>query len=118
MVDAETLLELERRLWNADEAVYENVLAANAVMVFPEPTGVLDRAAVLESLGDGDRWSSLDVSDVRSLSVDDDVTQVVYEAVAERSADGSEYRALVTSTYHRQDGEWRLVSHQQTPVSS
>jgi ketosteroid isomerase-like protein len=116
MVDSDQLLNQERRLWNADADDYRDVLADDAVMVFPAPTGVLDRDAVLDSLGDGDRWRTLDVHDERVLKVDDDVVQVVYEADAERAADGSAYRALASSTYRRDGDDWLLVSHQQTPL--
>jgi hypothetical protein len=38
------------------EEFFEDVLSENAVMVFPAPTGVLDRSTVLDSLGGADRW--------------------------------------------------------------
>lgn len=112
----ESLLELERQLWNADEAFYRDTLSEDAVMVFPEPTGVLDRSSVLESLGGADRWRRIEFEDERLVEVDDAVVQLVYRAVAERSGDGSEYTAFITTTYVRTNGSWRLVSHQQTPI--
>jgi hypothetical protein len=111
-----SLLELERQLWNADEEFYRDTLSEDAVMVFPEPTGILDRSAVLESLGGADRWRRIEFDDERLLNIGDDSFQLVYLAVAERSEDGSEYTAFITSTYVRADGSWRLSSHQQTPV--
>jgi hypothetical protein len=112
----ESLLELERQLWHADEEFYRDTLSEDAVMVFPEPTGILERSTVLESLGGADRWRRVEFDDERLLEVDDDVFQLVYRAVAERSGDGSEYTALITTTYVRANGSWRLLSHQQTPV--
>jgi len=112
----ESLLELERQLWNADEEFYRDKLSEDAVMVFPEPTGILDRSAVLESLGGADRWRRIEFDDERLLKIDDDIFQLVYRAVAERSEDGSEYTAFITTTYVRADGSWRLSSHQQTPL--
>jgi len=114
MATKASLLELERRLWHADAAVYGEMLSDDAVMVFPEPTGLLGRSEVLQSLGDGDRWRSIEFSDERLVEVTEDVVQLVYRAVAERSEDGSEYSALVTTTYLREDESWTLVSHQQT----
>jgi hypothetical protein len=113
----ESLLALERRLWNADEDTYRDVLAEEAVMVFPEPTGVLERAEILESVASGDRWRRVEFTGDRTLEVDDGVVQLVYEARAERREGGSTYEALVTSTYVREDGSWKLTSHQQTPTS-
>jgi hypothetical protein len=112
----ESILELERRLWNADEEFYRETLSENAVMVFPEPTGILERSAVLESLGGADRWDRVEFDDERLLDVEDDTVQLLYRAVAERSEDGSEYTAFITTTYVEADGSWRLVSHQQTPI--
>jgi hypothetical protein len=112
----ETLLELERQLWNADEEFYRETLSEDAVMVFPDPTGILERSAVLESLGGADRWRRVEFDDERLVEVDDDVLQLVYRAVAERSGDGSEYTALITTTYVTAGGSWQLLTHQQTPV--
>lgn len=112
----ESLLELEHQLWNADEEFYRRTLLDDAVMVFPEPTGILERSDILEWLGGGDRWSRIDFSDERLVEIDEDIVQVVYRAVAERSEDGSEYSALITTTYVRENRSWRLVSHQQTPA--
>ena len=112
----ESLLELERQLWNADEEFYRDTLSEDAVMVFPEPTGILERSAVLESLGGADRWRRIEFDAERLLEVDDDVVQLVYRAVAERNEDGSEYTALITTTYVEANGSWQLLTHQQTPV--
>ncbi len=45
----------------------------------------------------------------------DQAAAVVYRVVAHHG--GAEpYRALISSTYVRADGAWRLVLHQQTPA--
>ena len=112
----ESLLELERQFWNADEEFYQETLSTDAVMVFPEPTGILERSAVLESLTGTDRWGRIEFDEERVIEVDDNIFQLVYRAVAERSDDGSKYTALITTTYVEASGSWRLVSHQQTPI--
>jgi len=112
----ESLLELERQLWNADEEFYRETLSEDAVLVFPEPTGILDRSAVLESLGGANRWACIEFQDERLIEVEDDAFQLIYRAEAERSEDGSTYTAFITTTYVKSNGSWRLVSHQQTPV--
>lgn len=110
------MLRLERQLWNADEEFYRETLAEDAVMVFPAPTGILERSDVLESLGGGERWRDIDFSEVRLFETGDEAAQLVYRGVAERTEDGSEYEALITTTYVRDEETWRLLSHQQTPV--
>lgn len=117
-MEPSTLLERERQFWHGDAAFYDATLTEDAVMVFPAPTGVLERAAVIESLGDADRWRSVAFSDERVVDVGDGVFQLVYRADAVRSEDGAEYAALVTSVYVRRDDGWRLASHHQTPVES
>lgn len=112
----EAVLELERRLWNADREFYREILSEDAVMVFPEPTGVLERSAVLESLTGADRWDRVEFDDERLIEVADGTVQLIYRAVGERSEDGSEYAAFITTTYVEANGSWRLVSHQQTPT--
>jgi hypothetical protein len=118
MASKESLLDLERQLWNADQDFYRETLSDDAVMVFPEPTGILDRDAILESLAGDSEWRRIDFSEERRIESAEDVVQLVYRADAERTEDSSEYSALITTTYERIDGEWRLVSHQQTPLSS
>jgi hypothetical protein len=112
----QSLLELERQLWNADREFYRETLSEDAMMVFPEPTGILERPDILDSLGGGGRWQSIEFGDVRLVESGDDIAQLVYRAVAERTEDGSEYSALVTTTYVRENGTWNLLSHQQTPA--
>lgn len=112
----QSLLELERQLWNADREFYRETLSEDAMMVFPEPTGILERSDILDSLGGGGRWQSIEFGDVRLVESGDDIAQLVYRAVAERTEDGSEYSALVTTTYVRENGTWNLLSHQQTPA--
>jgi hypothetical protein len=113
----DSLLELERELWNADEAFYRETLTPDAVMVFPEPTGVLEHDEILHSLGGADRWRSIDFHDDRLVELTPGVVQLIYRAAAERSEDGSEYQAWVTTTYVQKHGSWRLAAHQQTPVA-
>lgn len=73
-------------------------------MVFPDPTGTLERSAILESLPGADRWSQVDISDVRLVEIDEAVAQLVYRVDAERREDSSQYRALITTTYARENG--------------
>jgi len=112
----ESLLELERRLWNGDEAFYRERLYDEAVMVFPAPTGILERTEVLASVGAGDSWKRIEFSDERVVELNDQTVQLLYRADATRREDGSEYNVLVTTTYTDVGGTWNVVSHQQTPI--
>lgn len=114
MVHSEALWRLERDLWHADTSFYDETLANDAVMIFPEPTGILSRQEILASLSQDDRWKNVNFHDKHTIQVDDDVVQLVYRAEAERTDDSS-YQTYITTTYHRAGKSWEIVSHQQTP---
>jgi len=107
-------------LWNAEESFwidgpefYEKRMMADACMVFPSPVGILEGQEILDGLRQGPRWQSVDFrekSQVRS----GDTTVLAYKATAERK-DSQPYIALCSSTYIRNGGTWKLLSHQQTP---
>jgi hypothetical protein len=118
-VAEDELAVLERQGWDAlsadgerARAFYEQVLDEHALMLLPGGMVLSDRAAILDSMS-GAPWSRYRLEDVRCLHATPDVGVIAYGVVAER--DGSEYSALVSSTYARRDHGWKLFFHQQTP---
>jgi hypothetical protein len=114
------LLELEREAWRAlstdgETAAghYEKLLAEDVLMLLPGGLVIDDRQAVIDSML-GAPWDRFEITDERVLELDDRIAVVAYRATAQRS--DQEYEALFNSTYVRDDGEWRLALHQQTPV--
>ena len=106
-------LETQFRLAGAD--FYERTLCADALMVFPPPAGVLDRAATLESVR-GARWRTVSI-DARHLEMpDSNVAVLAYVARAERGEAESAYVAQCSSTYVLGADGWRLALHHQTPL--
>jgi hypothetical protein len=61
----------------------------------------------------GPPWDRYDISDERVLDLTPDSALLVYKVDADRG--DMHYTALLNSTYVREDGEWRLALHQQTP---
>ena len=113
------LTVLERDGWEAlasggevAQAFYDRVLDGEVLMLFPGGMVLDDRAAIVESMG-GPPWTRYELEDVRALRLTPDAGVVAYGVVAER--DGKEYSALISSTYVRRDGGWKLAFHQQTP---
>jgi hypothetical protein len=112
------LIDLERSAWEALSTegaaapFYEKVLAREVLMLLPGGMVIDDRAQVIDSMR-GAPWSSYELRDLRVLTLRSDAAVVAYSATAIR--DGHEYQALFNSTYVREDGEWRLALHQQTP---
>jgi hypothetical protein len=112
-------IELERQGWNALSTspaaamqFYAEALAREVVMAFPQGMLVSDREQIVTSMG-GPPWSTYELTDERALALADDAVLVSYRAAAVR--EGEPYRAICSSGYTREDGQWRLAFHQQTP---
>lgn len=106
---------LEKRFWLDGEPAYREHMAQSAVMLFPEPAGILIGEAILSSLADAPRWSSIDLHERQLIRVGDAMLVTAYRAEAKRGTES--YRAICSSSYAMIDGEWNIVHHQQTPVS-
>lgn len=109
------LVQIEHRLWVGGADVYEEHLAEDALLVFPDPVGVLDRAATLAALT-GPRWREVRFDDVRTQRLGADVATLSYAATATREGESEPYRTRASSVYARVDGRWRLALHQQSPA--
>jgi len=112
-----SLADLERQFWRGDAEFYRDNLTDDAVMVFPDPVGIMDRDATVAAIAGGARWQDVALEDVRVITIADDVAILVYRAVATRAGADDPYRTLASSTYVRRDGRWRLAVHQQTPAA-
>lgn len=114
---AKELFDLEDRFWAAagDRTFYDARLARNAVLLFPDPTGVLDRAQALDAAGAARPWSSWRIDDRRLVALSDQSAAIAYRAEARREGQPP-YAALACSVYVREDGAWKLALHQQTPA--
>lgn len=113
-------MEVERAGWRAlstggDEAArfYQEVLAAEAVMLLPGGMVLDDRQQIIASM-QGVPWDSFELSGERVLPLGRDGAAVAYRVSATRG--GQKYEALINSTYVLDGDEWRLALHQQTPV--
>lgn len=113
-VSDDDIWTLEKRFWLDGEPAYREHMAESAVMLFPEPVGVLVGEAILSSLADAPRWSSIDLHERELIRVGDAMLVVAYRAEAKRNAQN--YRAICSSSYAVIDGDWKIVHHQQTPI--
>lgn len=115
------LIELEKQGWRAlssegeaGKDVYSSVLAEDAVMLFPGGILIDGKENILESIG-SQPWESFEIEDPRVIRLSEDAGVLAYKVSAQR--EGSDlYVALVSSIYVLDQGTWRLVFHQQTPV--
>ncbi|HYG62790.1 MAG TPA: DUF4440 domain-containing protein [Thermoanaerobaculia bacterium] len=111
------LWDLERQFWTGGAPIYEERLAPESLMVFPQPAGVLDRAATIAAIQQAPRWEDVRFSSQRIAFPGPQVAVLVYEATADRSAPDTEYAAQCSSTYVKLGGSWKLALHQQTPAA-
>jgi hypothetical protein len=113
----ETLLELERAFWreggNAD--FFRECLAADALMVFPAPFGLMGREATIEAVGESPGWTRFEIADSRVLEIGEHVAALAYR-VSAVDANGDSYNAFISSVYTKEGDAWRLALHQQTPI--
>ncbi|WP_026373320.1 nuclear transport factor 2 family protein [Agrococcus lahaulensis] len=110
------LLELERAGWRSlcestGDGFYGRLMTDDGLMVLVDGS-VLDRAAVVASLGHAPPWASFEIREPRVVAVGAESAALVYTGVARR--EGMELVARMSSAYVRVDGEWRLALYQQT----
>lgn len=117
----EELIELEEQGWqalstegDAGKKFYGSVLRDDAVMLFPGGLLIAGKQQILESITD-QPWKSFQMEDLQIILLSEKAGVVVYR-VSAQGEDGDPYVALISSTYAMEDGTWKLVLHQQTPV--
>lgn len=106
---------LEERLWLEGAGVYDTLLDPECLMAFPG-MGVMRAANVLDSLKGAPRWSSVEMTSRMVGRPSDAVLVLGYAADGCREG-APPYRCLCTSTYRRDEADWKLVQHQQTLAS-
>ena len=116
----QTLLDLERAGWDSlcdsrGDAFYGPMMTDDGVMVLANGE-VMDRDAVVASLGQAPPWSTYELSEARLVAAGRDSAALVYRGAAHREPSGPAFTALMSSVYLRRDGEWRLALYQQTPI--
>lgn len=110
------LFRIEQKFWTQGSKFFDRNLAYAAIMVFPEPVGVLPREQILASLARQQRWTRVTFEEHRLLELSDRTALVTYKATARRD-DGEPYVVHASSAYVRDGGSWKLAFHQQTPVA-
>lgn len=115
------LVEIERQLWKNDPISYRQNYTDDALITFPE-TGVIDIEFALEAIrrenAEGRHWAEIRFEDVRILPVTDDVTLLLYKAVARWEHETTAITSLATTAYVRRAGRWRAAHHQQSRVET
>jgi len=110
------LWRLEEEFWLGDADFYERTLTSCALMVLPQPAGILDRAATVQSIRSGPRWQNVFFTDQRHAGPNSNTAVLAYTVQADRGSTDSAYAAQCSSTYVQINGGWQLALHHQTPI--
>ncbi|OAP38542.1 hypothetical protein AU381_23595 [Sinorhizobium glycinis] len=114
-MDDKEAWEWERKLWLEGAGVYQHLLDDECLMAF-EPGGILGGVEIIRALDGTPRWLDVAMTEQRSARPNDSVLVLAYRADARRDP-AVPYAAYCTSTYARTGEDWRMVQHQQTPVT-
>lgn len=113
---AEDIWQLEQGFWKGAADFYERHLAPEVCMVFPDPAGIMRREDIVDSIRSGARWRNVTFTEQQRLEPTADTKVLVYAVTADRGGPSTAYSALCSSTYIKRNGDWQLVTHQQTPI--
>ena len=111
----DNLLAIERKLWSGGKAAYERTLDEDCLIAFAQTAGVSSRGSIAEQ-ADANRWHDLRLEVEGFLQPTDDVALLTYHASAVRGKD-EPHEARVSSGYVKRGGDWKMMFHQQTPLS-
>lgn len=110
------LMALERGFWTGGADFYRAHLDDSCLVVFSEMAGVMTRESVARTAQETGRWRDVTLEPKGLVQPAADIAIVSYEARATR-ASGEAYAAMVSSGYVRRADGWKMIFHQQTPVS-
>jgi hypothetical protein len=97
-----------------DRTFYDGYLASDATAVLP--IGVVTKSQVLGSMqGERAPFAAKRVEDTNIRALGSDAGIVTYRAIYDR--DGREVSVMATTVCERQDGVWKGVHYQQTPLA-
>ena len=114
MDDAEAWAQ-EKRLWLEGGTAYGDLLDPACVMAFPGMP-LMRAASILKSVDDAPRWKSVEMKDREIGRPSDAMLVLGYAAVGQREGTDP-YHCTCTSTYRRDGKGWKLIQHQQTPIT-
>jgi hypothetical protein len=109
------LQALERKFWTEGADFYRENLDEQCVVVFTEMAGVKTREEIASMIGAQPRYREVAIEPKAVHRLDRSTAIFAYQANA-RMADGTRYRALVSSLYVERVGGWKMAFHQQTPL--
>ncbi len=109
------LISIERGFWTDGEAYYLAHVDEDCLLAFGQMAGVHGREKMARMAGQN-RWQAVHMEEKGFVTPTPDTAILTYEAHGIR-ANGEKYDALVSTSYVKRGGEWKMSFHQQTPLS-
>ena len=109
------LAQIEKGFWTGGEAYYREHVDADCLLAFGQMAGVHGRDEIAKMTGQN-RWKAVHIKEKGFVTPTPDTAILTYEAHGIR-ANGEKYDALVSTSYVKRDGAWKMSFHQQTPLS-
>ncbi|WP_223427190.1 hypothetical protein [Tateyamaria pelophila] len=109
------LWNMEEHFWTSGADNARATTAANAIMIFPYPPGILQGDHIGNHLAQNTGWRSVGMAERRAMQ-SGDIAILTYSVSAEK-ADVPIFKALCASTYLHDEGTWLRISHQQTSLA-
>jgi hypothetical protein len=113
--DQDVLWDMEERFWTSGADSARASMAANAMMIFPYPPGILQGEHIWAHLRRRTGWRSVAMAERRTTRCGD-IAILAYRASAEKPG-LPVFDALCASTFLRDEDKWLRLSHQQTLVT-
>ncbi len=113
MTDEQELLEIEHALATGGGDEYREHLADDAIVIIPAEA--LDKSETVAAMERSPGWDEVEISQTHLRQVGDGGAVLTY-SFRGRRGDDQAYGALMSSAYSKDDGTWKLVLHQQTPL--
>jgi hypothetical protein len=112
--ERDVLWDMEEHFWTSGADSARSTTAANAVMIFPYPPGILQGDHIWAHLRQRTGWRSVVIAERRTTRCGD-IAILTYRASAEKP-DVQIFEALCASTYLQDEDRWLRLAHQQTVV--
>jgi hypothetical protein len=109
------LTRIEQGFWTGGEDYYLQHVDSDCLLAFGQMAGVRGREELAKMTGQN-RWRAVHMDSKGFVTPTPDTAILTYEACGIR-ASGERYNALVSTSYVRRSGEWKMAFHQQTPLA-
>jgi hypothetical protein len=109
----EELLGIENALAGGGGDDYREHLAEDAVVIIPAQA--LSKDDTVAAMEQSPGWDEFSITEPRLLDLGDEGAVLTYQFSGRREGDRP-YEALMSSAYSKENGSWKLVLHQQTPL--